>query len=527
MPQLLSRMDHAGWLTPSVADILDQGSPPPGGEESIRAQAMELQRALAEQTLPIRIANVRPTSSRTLFIARSDIGSRLGKIQTLQPSDINRAFAQLTKSHPDWSLGYLPQFEDTDAIGVLLRSPQHQPLRLRQMLVRTAYREDPSNLALLLGVTLQQQLVVRDLAEFDHMIVVGGDVARRHYLWTQMLTLVVLNTPSEMRLAVAGGEAATYSGLTEMPHMLGRILSAPKDAQRLLDGLVKEVQRRQQWFREKNVGDVVGYNAALSGNNGAQLPRIVLLIDSLSDPAWQSAADQWTPSLYDLLMNGGTAGIHLMLTASPEAFSAVPSLLKSTLPVQVFLQSPGANLRSHLQDLPMSTMQFVDAVLIEQEKESRVTAMEIGTISEQEIQRAAAYWRQATNQRVQPAPPALSVARTGVTGLLPLVDSAERYKDEETAAVVAAQPKLETPEKAAQPVPASVENKTVLLRAQALAAYLGWLGVGPLQDVLGLSLTEAQGILAELCAKGVLEAGSSSVLRFARLADNPLERDMR
>src|SRR5690606_8917014 len=55
MPQLLSRRDDAGWLTPAMADILTQPVPSLPSEEVIRAQMANLQQALAARDAPVRI----------------------------------------------------------------------------------------------------------------------------------------------------------------------------------------------------------------------------------------------------------------------------------------------------------------------------------------------------------------------------------------------------------------------------------------------------------------------------------------
>src|SRR5215475_1768848 len=142
MPQLLSRMDKAGWLTPSLPDILDAGAAPPGGEDYIRAQALELQQAFSEQGTPARIVNVRPTSSRTLYIARLDQVGRVTGRRPVTPTEILRTFARIAEKHPDWTLGFLPQLQDSDgSIGVLVRTEEHKAMSLRQLLIRSSFRE--------------------------------------------------------------------------------------------------------------------------------------------------------------------------------------------------------------------------------------------------------------------------------------------------------------------------------------------------------------------------------------------------
>lgn len=534
MPQLLSRMDPSGWLTPSIADILEHGVTPPGGEELIRAQAMELQRILTEQGAPTRIVNVRPTSSRTLYIARPDPNNRFVRKQAITPGDIARSFKRIRELHPDWTLGFLPSMQDHGALGVLLRTEQHRAMRLRQLLVRNAFREHESRLALVLGVTLEQQLVVRDLAQFGHLLVVGAEANRRPYVWGMLLTLAMMNTPAELRLALAGAYSQSYKVLLETPHVLGRLLGSPREGQRLLDGLVKEVQRRQQWFNERAVADIDAYNTMMIDNHLNPLPRIVFLIDSLTDANWREAVERWTPTVYDLLLNGAKTGIHLLLTTNQDYLKSIPDLLLNSLSTSVMIQSPGINLSDRLRGLPEPTHQFVDAVLVETNGDTGTIPLEIYTISDEEIQRATSYWGRASAQRVhRPAGTGQPTSPTGVTSLLPAVREtgtmAAVSTDSQEMPRVEPKPAARRSHRETQPaVPSWPDaDATTLHRAQALAAYLGWLGLGPLQDVLGLSADDAQTMLATLQSRGILDSDGSPTPRFVRLAANPLNESAR
>jgi hypothetical protein len=51
-------------------------------------------------------------------------------------------------------------------------------------------------------------------------------------------------------------------------------------------------------------------------------------------------------------------------------------------------------------------------------------------------------------------------------------------------------------------------------RAHALASYLGWLGRGPLMDVLGMSLQEAEIVIAILQARQILERSDTPTPRL-------------
>jgi hypothetical protein len=505
MPQLFSRMDDANWLTPAIAEILEQGAAPPSNAGSIREQTVILDKELSDLGTPVRMGTPRLTPSHTLFEAQPTSGG-LGR-KAITPMDIRRSMARIAEQHKDWTLGFLSEVRDAGregSVGILLRNDQHQPISLRRMLVRNTFRDYPSAMTLAMGLTLDDQMIIRDLANIGHLVVVGSDNPKRHFIRSLLLTLVLFNTPAEMRLAMVGAGCQAYSALSALPHMLGRLLTSPDDGQRLLDGLTKEAQRRQQYIQDNNLASFDAYNARLREQGTTPLPRIVVLIDSISDESWKSNPERWLPTLQNLLANGREVGIHILLvsetTTLPEGID---------IPTQILMRSLANEVIEKLKDFPKPNLRFVDAFVVEPDQ---INPVELCLVTEGDITRTVDYWKEAGLKRKQESPaaaPAPDVsARTGVTGVF--------RGDSEAARYLASRENQTTAQ--------AVNPNSLMQRASALAAYLGWIGSGALRDVLGVSELEAQTLISALQAAGVIEQGDSAVLRFIRLSDNPLNK---
>ncbi|MBC7811914.1 MAG: hypothetical protein H7175_12240 [Burkholderiales bacterium] len=520
MPQLLSRMDDSGWLTPSIADILEAGAPPPG-EDTVRAQAQELRQTMAAAGTPARILDVHQTPAYTLYITAPEQGRRGGK-RAGSVNDFQTGLKQLSQQHKDWTIGFLPQVRDnTSAAGIIVRTPQHRPLRLRQLLVSNTFRDYSARLALTMGVTLEQQLIIRDLEKTGHLLVIGSGTAKRHFLQGILLTLILLNTPAELRIALAGSHSDTHDALLETPHVLGRLMSSPDDAQRLLDGLVKEIVRRRGYFRDSEVRTFEEYNSRLKERGEPPLPRILLMIDSMSDPSWQANNDRWPPSVYDLLVNGARVGIHLVLAADELKSPDVPHILDGTISTQVILRSAAKDIVDTLDNFHKSTLRFVDAFVLSRGKITEITPVALAAVPDDEMERAVAYWQQSGAQRKQEKPNQQLVPSSGVTGYLKMTpEVAAALAERDNHASKPSRPSAGVLARAAQKL-SGMDDESILQRGRALAAYLGWLGVGPLQDVLGLSMSEAQTVMTTLQDEGIIELGDAPMLRFVRLANNP------
>lgn len=524
MPQLLSRRDDSGWLTPAMADILMQHTAPLLPEDTLRDQITEIQRRLADLETPIRIVDIRPSPSHVLYIARPE-AARRGSRKPTTPADIRRNLGKLAEEHQDWTLGFMSQVQDeAETIGILLRVPQHQPIRLRQVVLSNSFQHHPSTLAMALGVTMEQQIIVRDLASLGHLVVAGSQNGVRHLINSVLLSLVMLNTPSELRIALLGESSKTYGQLIHTPHALGRLLDTPEPGQRLLDGMVKEVQRRHQWLAETQLNSLEAYNASLRSRGETPLPQILIVLSSLSDPEWQAASENWAPALYDLLVNGARVGIYAIVTA--EQISDVPQLLENVIENWIIMRSAAdQTVTERVKHLHASALRFIDAFIINNRQTPDVVPVELCTVGEQDMQNLVSYWRQLATQRAREVRPH---ERTGLTDLLPELEGSGLGT-------------TETPQRATGPLPTrtragilaratqalsgEADEKTVT-QAMMLAAYLGWLGIGPLRDIFSLSGAEARNVISTLQEMGVLEDGEGPVYRFQRLAENPMLQDV-
>ena len=429
MPELYSRMDSVNWLTPSVTDILDQGAAPPGGSGSIREYMLMIQRELADLETPARIINVRSSPSYHMFVARPESVGKMGQRRVITPEEIEKSIEKIAAVHADWTLGFAPLVKGEDnAVGILLRTHDHRPHSLRRMLVRDTFRKHPSITAFTCGITLDQQLIVRDIADVGHMLVVGKDTARQHVLNSIMLTFTLMSTPGELRLSLAGDSARAYKIIAGTPHALGRILPDASGGGRLLAGLVKEVQRRQQAFKDENTRTITDYNARQREKNKPDIPRILMVIDSLTDSTWLPFIEEYLPAVQRLLTEGAKVGIHLLLAVDELPASDTLKAVLNHVQTRIILRAAAKDL---IKDIPMhrSQLRFIDAFVFEgrmdQRKDVRITPVEVCAISGVELRRVVDYWRSNARQRQTAAASSTMISgKTGVTGLLQTQESA-------------------------------------------------------------------------------------------------------
>jgi hypothetical protein len=528
MPELYSRMDDANWLTPSIADILEQGAPPPGGDGSIRDHMLTIQRELADMETPAKIVNVRSTPSYTLYIAKPETVGRLGSRRTITPQEIRRSLARVAEAHTDWLIGFMPKIqEDETAIGILLRTNAHRPLSLRRLLVRNTFRNVKSTTAFVAGITLEQELIVHDLAQVGHILVVGSDNAKVHFLRSFLITLISLNTPHELRIILAGKGNEPFKSLVATPHTIGKLIVDAPHFERVLEGLLTELQRRQDAFNELSVNTLDQYNTVAKEQNKGYLPRILLLIDSLADPDWQASLESLQQMTQQLLKVGATHGLHCVIVTNDV--DSLPSL-RQKVKLHIIMRTSAKMLTDQVPDFHPSLLRFVDAFMVDQQTTQKIVPLEVCSTSNAELISTITYWQELRQKRQEDGTTGERTSgRTGVTDLLapatstpvptrnPVLTRATAILlDRDTQPMEAASPEITTSENEKTPL----KSEDTLKQATALAAYLGWLSVGALMDVLFLPQSVAEETLATLKSRGVLEQTDSKTPRFVIISSS-------
>jgi hypothetical protein len=520
MPELYSRTDNAGWLTPSIADILTQGTPPPGGDGSIREHMLIIQKELANLETPVKIVNVRSMPSYTLYVARPETIGRLGSRRAVTPSEIRRSLARIAEQHPDWAIGFIPKLENDDnTLGILLRTAAHRPLSLRRLLVRGSFRSAPASHTFTLGITLEQNLIVRDLHTTRHLLVIGKDNAKVHFLRSFLLTLLVLNTPSELRVIMAGRGVEHLKALIASPHSLGRTVNQAEALHKILNGLRAEAERRRRVFEDHQVADIEAFNLAAKDRQKSTLPRIVVVIDSLADAEWETDQYDIVSQIQSLLDIQADIGLHFVL-AMPEMNDF--RTLRQRIHTHVILRSVAKALIDQIPDFHPSLLRFIDAVIADYD-EGRIlmTPVELCSTSNNELINAVTYWQQNRLQRRQEHNADLPVSgHTGVTDLLSLPGKLE--EEEALTPTPAAEPPFSAAlPSAPYPAPNHTQTSTstalpLAPNAAALAAHLGWLSTGVLEDVFAIDSEQAAQLLEQLKRQGILEDSPYPTPRFLR-----------
>jgi FtsK/SpoIIIE family len=530
---LRSQPDFANWTLPHL-DTLHHHNELPGAENQMPHIRQTLQGLLDDAGLHITNSRSMPHYALFEVQAASKISDDL----------LNQLGAKLSR-HPGWMVGIQPQSPNNTTLHILIQTDTHRPMTLQQIMVRPAFRKNDSARQLILGVTLDQHIMMRSLESLQQLIVAGDDETTQHFIRSMLVTLLLANTPSQLRIALIGSDYANYSHLTDTPHVLGKPVSRAAHGILLLNGMLREVRRRQAQIRKAGCNSILEYNAEYPQS---ALPHILIVSYGLSSAAWMQQPTQWLDSLSRIIRDGSAAGIHPVLIV-PDLSNELLHPLYAGIKTKLMTRTLARDNARHIDNFNESLWHFVDAVVVEHDA---MKPVEIPIVTESDTATIATYWRKNAETRIQanhlqqmtqkggitslfhklqkdtqtptppvPQPPPAEVLAHAASVLLSSQRTTQEALEVESSnsenkaktTITPAEANINTVQITAMSGEVSIQVD-LIHRAHALASYLGWLGRGPLMDVLGLSLTEADLVIAILQARQILERNNTPTPRL-------------
>lgn len=184
-------------------------------------------------------------------------------------------------------------------------------------------------LPICLGTDILGKPFVIELADAPH-IFIGGTTGSGKSMCLHSILLSLLENPGAPELVLIDPKAVEFSAYANSKRLRGPVSTSPDDALSVLNGLVEEMDNRQEAMRKLDAR-----NLAEARANGASMPHIIVVIDELGDLILTRREVEGP--LIRLAQKARSAGIHLILaTQRPEA-ATFPGLLRSSIPSRIAL----------------------------------------------------------------------------------------------------------------------------------------------------------------------------------------------
>jgi len=158
-----------------------------------------------------------------------------------------------------------------------------------------------------------------------------------------ILSIAATRSPEEAHIYLIDPKyGVDYRPLDELPHVeagSGGIIDDPSEAVRILGGLVEEMNRRYEIFKQAKVANIHAYRRA----TGNPLPTLWIIHDEFAD--WMQTDDykDAVPNIVGRLsVKARAAGIFLMFAAQRPDKDVMPMQLRSQLGNRLILKVDNA-----------------------------------------------------------------------------------------------------------------------------------------------------------------------------------------
>ncbi|MRX08134.1 DUF87 domain-containing protein [Pseudoduganella sp. FT25W] len=196
--------------------------------------------------------------------------------------------------------------------------------------VRSALEHRPESLPVSPGVDVLGRPLIFDLVEAPHLFIAGATGSGKSVCLNALLmSLLVAKRPPELLMIDPKGVDLTeYS---QYALLRGKqVITDMSEAVNALRDVVKEMENRQAVLRQYDAR-----NLAEAQANGAQLERLVVVIDELADfMMGKSGAEE---PLIRLAQKARATGIHLLLATQRPDAATFPGLLRANIPSRIAL----------------------------------------------------------------------------------------------------------------------------------------------------------------------------------------------
>ncbi|MDA0378970.1 MAG: DNA translocase FtsK 4TM domain-containing protein, partial [Bacteroidetes bacterium] len=280
----------------------------------------------------------------TLFELTPAPGVKISRITALE-NDIAMALAAR-------GIRIIAPIPGKSAIGVEIPNRHREFVRIRDIIETRTFQENPMELPLILGKSIEGETVLQDLTKMPHLLIAGSTGSGKSvgvnsfvtgllYSVPPSLLKFVMIDPKKIELAAYARIASHYVAMP--PEADDAIITDVSQALGTLKSCEREMEQRYDLLAKAEVRSIREYNkrfksGGLDPDDGHRLlPYIVVVVDELADLMMTAGRDIEGP-IARLAQMARAIGIHLILATQRPSVDVITGLIKANFPARLAYQ---------------------------------------------------------------------------------------------------------------------------------------------------------------------------------------------
>ena len=192
-----------------------------------------------------------------------------------------------------------------------------------------------------LGKTIMGDIGTCRVDKMPHLLIAGTTGSGKSVCINTIICSILMRArPDEVRLALVDPKVVELSIYNGVPHLLRPVVNDPKEASKLLQAMVMEMEKRYKMFGDTGTKSIETYNAYIEKHNKKssdkkqKMPFIVIIIDELSDLMMVAAKDV-EDSILRITQKARAAGMHLIVATQRPSTEVITGLIKANIPSRI------------------------------------------------------------------------------------------------------------------------------------------------------------------------------------------------
>lgn len=265
--------------------------------------------------------------------------------QGIAISKVERVATDITRGiGAEEEVRIIPQIAGKKYFGIEVPNKVRAMIGLKHVLSAPAYQEHSlKSLTFGLGVDISGNQITPDLADMPHLLIAGATGSGKSICMNGILiSLMMKYTPSELRFILIDPKQVEFTIYRNTPHLLTEeVITQEKHAVKAFDWLIAEMHRRYTLFNKSSrtqiIKDIVTYNKYARSASLLTLPRIVLVVDELSQLMSydKNTIDDRIKQLSQLARS---AGIHLIIATQRASIDVITGTVKANFTSRIALK---------------------------------------------------------------------------------------------------------------------------------------------------------------------------------------------
>lgn len=296
-------------------------------DTAARQRAGLINETLAQFGLSARVVDFARGPTVTRYEIEPAPGEKISRIASLS-NDLARALAvggvRVEAPVPGKSV-----------IGLEVPNAEREPVTFHSALSAPAWKNSRAKLPIILGKSIDGELVVGDLAKMPHLLIAGSTGSGKSVCVNTLITsLLYRYLPTELRFLMIDPKMVELTPYDGIPHLVRGVVTNPMDAAGVLLGAVAHMEQRYKMMSQVGAKNLEQFNAKMRQVGEAELPHLVIIIDELADLMITSPKEVES-AIMRLAQMARATGMHLVLATQRPSVDILTSLIKVNVPARI------------------------------------------------------------------------------------------------------------------------------------------------------------------------------------------------